>query len=69
MENLLKAGKKIEQEDVNTALYKEILKLDNKLNWSIGIMATIGVSTLVILFSVGGFMFNILSTIVNNLPK
>lgn len=64
MENLLKTGKVIDQNDINIALYKEIMKLDSKINWSIGIQISVAVATIITMFGIAGYTINMLSMVV-----
>ena len=61
MKTLLKD--KVSQQDINVALYEEIVKLDNRINWSIGIQVTVAVATIVTMFSIAGYTISLLSKV------
>ena len=61
MKTLLKD--KVSQQDINVALYEEIVKLDGRINWSIGIQVTVAVATIVTMFSIAGYTISLLSKV------
>ena len=61
MKTLLKD--KVSQQDINVALYEEIVKLDSRINWSIGIQITVAVATIVTMFSIAGYTISLLSKV------
>jgi len=62
MKSLIKGGK-VSQSDINLALYEELLKLDTRISWSIGIQVTIAVATIVVMFSVAGYTISLISKV------
>lgn len=53
----------ITQTDINIALYDELVKLDSKVNWSMGIQVTVAVATIVTMFSIAGYTIALLSKV------
>ncbi|RKY53758.1 MAG: hypothetical protein DRP93_06080 [Candidatus Neomarinimicrobiota bacterium] len=60
----MKVGQIITQDDINLKIFKELDKLDTKINWSIGLQLTVSVATIVIMVSIASYTIHLIEKVI-----